>query len=39
MESFLYFEKVEFFLYFGKGIFRTLAYLEPWYIENSVKHI
>ena len=21
--------------YFGKGIFRTLTYLEPWYIQNS----
>ena len=35
----------KFFLYFGKGIFRTLAYSEPWYIQNSrhiqnnVKHI
>ena len=34
-----------FLLYFGKGILRTLAYLEkdacskPWYIQNTIKHI
>ena len=26
------------FLYFGKGIFRTLPYSEPWYIQNT-RHI
>ena len=33
------------FIYFGKGICRTLVYLEleehsePWYIQNTVKHL
>ena len=40
--SYIFFKK--FFLYFGKGIFRTLvhlelgAYLEPWYVQNP-RHI
>ena len=39
------FQKTKLFLYFWEGIFRTMAYLEPWYIQNlkhiqkSVKHL
>ena len=28
-----------FFLYFGKGIFSTLAYLGPLYFQNTLKHL
>ena len=40
--NFLFFQETELsytfvnetYLYFGKGIFRTLVYSEPWYIQN-----